>query len=91
MKRKNASAFSPRAATARGLNAAIRGRWKAAPDANMEIIGFRDGFRGWREQHHPVGQARLAGILTIGGTVLGTGRDVRIAWKSMVTYVTCAM
>ena len=32
-----------------GLNAAIRGVGKAALDDNMEVIGFRDGFRGLAE------------------------------------------
>ena len=32
-----------------GLNAAIRGVGKAAYSCGMEIIGFRDGFRGLAE------------------------------------------
>ena len=59
-----------------GLNAAIRGVGKAALDAGMEIIGFRDGFRGLAENNTiKLDKRGLAGILTIGGTVLGTGRD----------------
>lgn len=59
-----------------GLNAAIRGVGKAALDAGMEVVGFRDGFRGLAENNTiKLDKRALAGILTIGGTVLGTGRD----------------
>ncbi len=59
-----------------GLNAAIRGVGKAAHDAGMEIIGFRDGFRGLAQNLTiKLDKKALAGILTVGGTVLGTGRD----------------
>jgi ATP-dependent phosphofructokinase / diphosphate-dependent phosphofructokinase len=59
-----------------GLNAAIRGVGKAALDDNMEVIGFRDGFRGLAENlKFKLDKRALAGILTIGGTILGTGRD----------------
>jgi ATP-dependent phosphofructokinase / diphosphate-dependent phosphofructokinase len=59
-----------------GLNAAIRGVGKAAYDTGMEIIGFRDGFRGLAENLTiKLDKRALAGILTVGGTVLGTGRD----------------
>ncbi len=60
-----------------GLNAAIRGVGKAALDRyGMRVIGFRDGFRGLAENRtvHLDG-ASLSGILTIGGTILGTSRD----------------
>jgi len=59
-----------------GLNAAIRGVGKAAFDAGMEIVGFRDGFRGLAEGRTiRLDKRALAGILTVGGTLLGTGRD----------------
>ncbi len=60
-----------------GLNAAIRGVGKAAQDAfNMKVIGFRDGFRGLMENRTvPLDQGALSGILTVGGTILGTSRD----------------
>jgi ATP-dependent phosphofructokinase / diphosphate-dependent phosphofructokinase len=59
-----------------GLNAAIRGVGKAAHDAGIQIIGFRDGFRGLAEnQFVKLDKPGLAGILTVGGTILGTGRD----------------
>lgn len=59
-----------------GLNAAIRGVGKAAFESGMEIMGFRDGFRGLAENHRiSLDKRTLAGVLTVGGTILGTGRD----------------
>jgi 6-phosphofructokinase 1 len=59
-----------------GLNAAIRGFGKAAIGYGMEVIGFRDGFRGLAEDRRvKLESGTLAGILTIGGTILGTSRD----------------
>jgi 6-phosphofructokinase 1 len=60
-----------------GLNAAIRGVGKAAHDVfGMQVIGFRDGFRGLMENRTmPLDPSALSGILTIGGTILGTSRD----------------
>ncbi len=60
-----------------GLNAAIRGVGKAAEGRyGMQVIGFRDGFRGLAENRTmDLGGATLSGILTIGGTILGTSRD----------------
>ena len=59
-----------------GLNAAIRGVGKGALGYNMEIIGFRDGFRGIVENRRlKLDKGTLAGILTVGGTILGTSRD----------------
>jgi 6-phosphofructokinase 1 len=60
-----------------GLNAAIRGVGKAALGYfGMEVVGFRDGFRGLVENRRiNLDRAALSGILTIGGTILGTSRD----------------
>jgi ATP-dependent phosphofructokinase / diphosphate-dependent phosphofructokinase len=60
-----------------GLNAAIRGVGKAAMGAyGMHVIGFRDGFRGLMENRSTeLTRLELSGILTIGGTILGTSRD----------------
>ena len=60
-----------------GLNAAIRGVGKAAEGFyGMEVIGFRDGFRGLAENRTVrLGGNSLSGILTLGGTILGTSRD----------------
>jgi len=60
-----------------GLNAAIRAVGKAAiGEYGWEIIGFRDGFLGLAENRWVRFDKRLlAGILTVGGTVLGTSRE----------------
>ncbi len=60
-----------------GLNAALRGMGKSAIEAfGMQIIGFRDGFRGLMENRIiRLGGSELSGILTMGGTILGTSRD----------------
>ena len=60
-----------------GLNAAIRGFGKAAlGHHHLEVVAFRDGFRGLAEDRHlRLGASRLSGILTVGGTILGTSRD----------------
>lgn len=60
-----------------GLNAAIRGVGKAALNHyGMQIIGFRDGFRGLMENRTMrLDGGELSDILTRGGTILGTSRD----------------
>ena len=60
-----------------GLNAAIRGVGKAGIDAyDMNIVGFKDGFRGLMENRSiRLTGSVLSGILTVGGTILGTSRD----------------
>lgn len=59
-----------------GLNAAIRAVGKAAQRAyGMEVIGFNDGFLGLMQDSHEILHSDdLSGILTRGGTVLGTSR-----------------
>ena len=60
-----------------GLNAAIRGVGKVALNKyGMRLIGFRDGFRGLMQNRMEwLGREELSGILTLGGTILGTSRD----------------
>ena len=60
-----------------GLNATIRGFGKAAIGTHgFEVVGFRDGFRGLAEDRRvKLDKRALAGILTVGGTILGTSRD----------------
>ena len=60
-----------------GLNAAIRAVGKSAQGHHaMKIIGFRDGFRGLMENRTMSLDGNvLSGILTLGGTILGTSRD----------------
>ncbi len=60
-----------------GLNAAIRGFGKTAIGHHgMELFGFRDGVTGLVENRYvELDGKALSGILTIGGTILGTSRD----------------
>lgn len=60
-----------------GLNAAIRAIGKSAlTTGRMNIIGFRDGFRGVMENRTMrLDREVLSSILTRGGTILGTSRD----------------
>ena len=60
-----------------GLNAAIRAVGKSAQRAHgMHVIGFRDGFRGLMQNRSVrLDTDELSGILTKGGTVLGTSRE----------------
>ncbi|MBN1115673.1 MAG: 6-phosphofructokinase [Bacteroidales bacterium] len=60
-----------------GLNAAIRGIGKTAMSQyDMQVIGFYDGFRGLMENRYVrMDSSFLSGILTLGGTILGTSRD----------------
>lgn len=60
-----------------GLNAAIRAVGKSAMGSfGMQVIGFRDGFRGLMENRTiRLDETTLSGILTVGGTLLGTSRD----------------
>ncbi|WP_313556604.1 6-phosphofructokinase, partial [Miniimonas arenae] len=60
-----------------GLNSAIRGFGKTAiGEYGMELVGFRDGVTGLVEdRYEPLDGRALSGILTVGGTILGTSRD----------------
>jgi 6-phosphofructokinase len=60
-----------------GLNAALRGIGKSAHDrCNMQLIGFYDGFNGLLHDRTCVlDESALSGILTVGGTILGTSRE----------------
>jgi 6-phosphofructokinase len=60
-----------------GLNAAIRAIGKSAIRTHgWTVIGFMDGFRGLvQDRVIRLDGNALSGILTQGGTILGTGRD----------------
>jgi 6-phosphofructokinase 1 len=60
-----------------GLNAAIRGVAKPAiSDFHIEVIGIEKGFRGLVENHSRILHLHdVSGILTLGGTILGTSRE----------------
>lgn len=57
-----------------GLNAVIRAVAKSLIiQHNAEVIGFEDGFQGLIEQRmRPLEYTDVSGILTVGGTILGT-------------------
>ncbi len=59
-----------------GLNAAIRAVGKAAQrHYGMHVIGFKDGFTGLIQNRHiRLDGDSLSGILSRGGTILGTSR-----------------
>lgn len=60
------------------LNAAMRGVVKALYENtnDIEIIGFEDGYKGLiYNNYHVVDLSDFSGILTQGGTVLGTSRQ----------------
>lgn len=60
-----------------GINATIRGVGKTAINKyGMEVIGIRNGFSGLLYKDvFPLSEASLSGILTLGGTILGTARE----------------
>jgi len=60
-----------------GLNAVIRGLTKTAINTyGMTVVGILDGFRGLVENRmRPLAFEDLSGVLTKGGTILGTSRD----------------
>lgn len=60
-----------------GINAAIRGLGKAfLGNGETQLIGFKDGFRGLMENRSILlDNKTLSGILTLGGTILGTSRE----------------
>lgn len=59
-----------------GLNAVIRGVSKAALHYGWKVLGIQDGFRGLVENRVvPIENINVSGILTQGGTFLGSSRD----------------
>lgn len=61
-----------------GLNSAMRGVAKRLYEADpkTEILGFLDGFSGlMKNSYRVMGSKDFSGILTIGGTILGTSRQ----------------
>lgn len=60
-----------------GINATIRGVSKTAiVKYGMEVIGFTEGFRGLLNMDYiHLDERSLSGLLTQGGTVLGTSRE----------------
>src|SRR6187402_3378159 len=58
-----------------GLNAVIRGVVRRAYNDNIPILGIKRGWDGLRDGDiTPLTRTTVAGILTRGGTILGTSR-----------------
>jgi phosphofructokinase-like protein len=60
-----------------GINAAIRGVGKTAiVKYGMSLVGISDGFTGMiNKEYRELTESDLSGILTLGGTILGTSRE----------------
>ncbi len=60
-----------------GINAAIRGVGKTAiVKYQMKLVGISDGFTGMiNKEYRELTEYDLSGILTLGGTILGTSRE----------------
>ena len=60
-----------------GINAAIRGVGKTAiVKYGMTLVGISDGFTGMiNKEYRELTEHDLSGILTLGGTILGTSRE----------------
>ena len=57
-----------------GLNAVLRGVVRAATNRNWEVLGIHDGFEGLlaKDNFEKLDVRRTAGIMRLGGTILGT-------------------
>jgi 6-phosphofructokinase 1 len=57
-----------------GLNAVLRAASRTAEGLGMELVGFHDGFEGLLspESHTLLDRAATAGIMHLGGTIIGT-------------------
>ena len=87
MKKKLRVALITSGGDCQGLNAAIRGVGKALFKNldNVEIYGMYDGYRGLIEGDYKfMTPADLSGILTQGGTILGTSRQKYVPGKDIV-------
>ena len=64
-----------------GLNAVIRGVVKAAGQLGYECVGFLKGYEGLVDPvtYVPLNQKNTTGILTQGGTILGSTNKGRFA------------
>src|SRR4029450_9968621 len=58
-----------------GLNAAIRAVVRAALAQGFRVHGIREGWKGLLQgDSFPIGLERTSGLLTLGGTILGSSR-----------------
>lgn len=74
-----------------GINSALRAIVRRASREGIEVVGFRDGWRGPIEgDFQPLALGDVSGILYVGGTILGTSRtnpfrkvekDGKVVWE----------
>ena len=87
MKQKTRVAILTSGGDCQGLNAAIRGLGKALIQYvdNIEIFGIYDGYRGLADSDYRHMELKdFSGILTLGGTLLGTSRQKFIPGKAIL-------
>lgn len=87
MKRKVKVGLITSGGDCQGLNAALRGVSKSLYQSieNMEIYGMYDGYRGLIENDYRfMDYESFSGILTQGGTILGTSRQPYVDGKAIV-------
>jgi len=87
MKKMTRAALITSGGDCQGLNAAIRGIGKALYNLidNVEVFGMYDGYRGLIDCDYKFMQPDdFSGILTEGGTILGTSRQKYIPGKDIV-------
>lgn len=87
MKRITRVALITSGGDCQGLNAAIRGVGKALFEKldNVEIFGMYDGYRGLVDSDYKFMEPKdFSGILTEGGTILGTSRQRYIPGKDII-------
>ena len=76
-----------------GLNAVIRGVVRAAENLNYEVVGFKDGFEGLLPEggaYTMLNDANTAGIMALGGTIIGTtnkGNFISKVGKGDITQI----
>ena len=72
-----------------GLNAAIRGVGKTALlKYGYEVIGFSSGYLGLiRNEYKVLDELALSGILTVGGTILGSSREKPFKHQEYDDYI----
>ncbi|MFT7643599.1 MAG: phosphofructokinase-like protein [Pirellulaceae bacterium] len=70
-----------------GLNAVIRGAVRTARQHNYEVVGFVKGYEGLVDPvtYIPLTRASTSGILTQGGTILGSTNKGRFAARAGVS------
>jgi 6-phosphofructokinase 1 len=76
MKKKKRIAILTGGGDCPGINAVIRAVTKKAMlDYDMEVVGIEDGYDGlMHNRHRKLGYNDVSGILTSGGTILGTSK-----------------